>query len=457
MNVLVAGIGGSGVVTLGALLGMAAHLEGKGCSVLDVTGLAQKNGPVTSHVRIANDPGALFATRIGAGAADLVLGCDIVVTAGAEVLSKLAKGRSLVIVNEHVAPTADFATHPDLDLSAGAMQDAIRRSAGDDGCRLLPATELATALLGDAIAANLFLLGYALQLGRLPVGLGALERAIELNGRAVQANLKALAWGRLAAHDLEAALRGRAPRAAPGRDGARHHAGGDRGPARGVPDRVPERRPTRAATASWWSASPPASASARPGGPASPRRWRVTTSSCSPTRTSTRSRGSGRTAPSAGSWSASSRAGTASSCISRPRSRIPRDPDTGRARKWILGPWVFRGLGLLAKLKFLRGTPLDPFGWTEHRRRERELIREYERTLEGLLAGLSPETHPIAVEIASLPEQIRGFDLVKDEHLAAARTRQAELLKSSAPVDRGARPASELCVWATSSAPRGGA
>ena len=176
-GLLVAGVGGTGVLTIGALVGMAAHLEGKGCSVLDVTGLAQKNGPVTSHVRIANDSGALFATRIGAGAADLVLGCDIVVTAGAEVLSKIAKGRTTAIVNVHVAPTADFASHPDLDLSPDAMEEVIRSGAGEAGCRFLPATELATALMGDAIAANLFLLGYALQLGRLPVGVGALERA----------------------------------------------------------------------------------------------------------------------------------------------------------------------------------------------------------------------------------------------------------------------------------------
>jgi indolepyruvate ferredoxin oxidoreductase len=110
-----------------------------------------------------------------------------------------------------------------------------------------------------------------------------------------------------------------------------------------------------------------------------------------------------------------------------PQIMNPRDPDTGRARKWVLGPWVFAGLRLLAKLKFLRGTPLDPFGWTAHRRRERELIREYQQTLDGLLAGLSPENHRIAVEIASIPEQIRGFDLVKDEHLAEARARQTEL------------------------------
>ncbi len=429
VNVLVAGIGGSGVVTLGALLGMAAHLEGKGCSVLDVTGLAQKNGPVTSHVRIANDPGALFATRIGAGAADLVLGCDIVVTSGAEVLSKLAKGRSLVIVNEHVAPTADFATHPDLDLSAGAMQDAIRRSAGEDGCRLLPATELATALLGDAIAANLFLLGYALQLGRLPVGLPALERAIELNGRAVQTNLRALAFGRLAAHDFEAAVRAARPALRPA----------EAAPATTL-EAVVARR------AEFLTAYQNA---------AYARRYRELVERVSARE---RERAPGR----AGLAEAVARYyfkllaykdeyevarlwtdGSFRRQLERefeswdrvelhlaPQIANPRDPDTGRARKWILGPWVFRGLGLLAKLKFLRGTLLDPFGWTAHRRRERELIREYERTLAGLLAGLSPETHPIAVEIASLPEQIRGFDLVKDEHLALARARQTELLNA---------------------------
>jgi len=427
VNVLVVGIGGSGVVTLGALLGMAAHLEGKGCSVLDVTGLAQKNGPVTSHVRIANDPGALFATRIGAGAADLVLGCDIVVTAGAEVLSKLAKGRSLAIVNDHVAPTADFASHPDLDLSAGAMEDAIGRSAGEDGCRLLPATELATALFGDAIAANLFLLGYALQLGRLPVGLGALERAIELNGRAVQTNLRALAWGRLAAHDFAAVERAARPALRPA----------EAAPATTLEAIVARRVEFLTAYQNAAYA----------------RRY---TELVARAAARERERAPGRTGLAeavaryffkllaykdeyevARLWTD----GSFRRQLERefeswdrvelhlaPQIANPRDPDTGRARKWILGPWVFRGLGLLAKLKFLRGTPLDPFGWTAHRRRERELIREYQRTLADLLAGLSPETHPLAVEIASIPEQIRGFDLVKDEHLQAARAKEAELL-----------------------------
>ena len=171
---------------------MAAHLEGKGCSILDVTGLAQKNGAVNSHVRIAADPGDLHATRIGDAAADLVLGCDIVVSASAAGLAVLSPQRTFALVNTCVAPTSDFATDPDLDLSTGSMQQSIRAAAGAD-CHFVAATQLATALMGDAIASNLFLVGYALQRGRIPVGLGALERAIELNGRAVEMNKRALA------------------------------------------------------------------------------------------------------------------------------------------------------------------------------------------------------------------------------------------------------------------------
>ncbi|MDX1648978.1 MAG: indolepyruvate ferredoxin oxidoreductase family protein, partial [Myxococcota bacterium] len=199
-NVLVAGIGGSGVVTVGAILAMAAHLEGKGCSELDVTGLAQKNGPVSSHVRIARDPQAIHATRIPVGGADLVIGCDPVVTTGMENLPRMAPERSRAVLNRHVAPTSDFASQPDLDLSPDAMEEAVRAATGGEAA-FLDATELATALLGDAIYTNPLLLGFAWQKGWLPVGRPALERAMELNGRAVEANKRAFAWGRLLAHD----------------------------------------------------------------------------------------------------------------------------------------------------------------------------------------------------------------------------------------------------------------
>jgi indolepyruvate ferredoxin oxidoreductase len=203
-NVLVTGIGGTGVITVGALIGMAAYLEGKGVSVLDVTGLAQKNGPVTSHVRVAATPEDLHATRIGSGGADVVIGCDIVVSSSPENLGKLAKGRTTPIINRHVAPTSDFASNPDLDLTGASMQAALRAGAGDESCHFVDATRLATALLGDALFTNPFLMGFAFQQGRLPVGLAALEHAMELNGRAVEANKRAFAWGRLAVLDLEA-------------------------------------------------------------------------------------------------------------------------------------------------------------------------------------------------------------------------------------------------------------
>jgi indolepyruvate ferredoxin oxidoreductase len=429
-DVLVTGIGGSGVVTIGALLGMAAHLEGKGCSVLDVTGLAQKNGPVTSHVRIADRPEDLHATRIAAGNADLVLGCDIVVTAGADPLSRMAKGRTTAVVNTHVAPTADFATHPDLDLSPARMEAAIRTVAGDDGCHFLPATELATALLGDAVFTNPFLVGYALQQGRLPIGVAALDRAIELNGRAVERNRRAVAWGRLAAVDLAAVER------AAGRSGAAAMAAAAPADA-SLEALVAHRSQLLVAYQDERYAA----------------RYRTLVE-----RVAAREREACgeplRLAPAVARYAYKLMAykdeyevarlwsdGSFRAQLERefeswdtvrlhlaPQLFNPRDPDTGRARKWALGPWALRAMGLLARFKFLRGTPFDPFGWTAHRRLERQLVREYEATVEELLTRLGPDTLDVSVRIASVPEGIRGFDLVKERHLEEARARQRDLL-----------------------------
>ncbi|HET6951690.1 MAG TPA: indolepyruvate ferredoxin oxidoreductase family protein, partial [Acidimicrobiales bacterium] len=203
-SVLLAGIGGTGIVTMGALVGMAAHLEGKGVTVLDVAGLAQKNGPVTSHVRVYDRPDEVHATRIEAGGADVLIGADIVVASSQECLSKIAADRTALVVNDHVAPTAAFARNPDLDLSATPMRRSLERAAGEKAADFLPATELAEALSGDTIYTNIMLLGYACQSGLLPVSLAALERAIELNGVAVEANKRAFTWGRLAADDRAA-------------------------------------------------------------------------------------------------------------------------------------------------------------------------------------------------------------------------------------------------------------
>ncbi|MEE8580971.1 MAG: indolepyruvate ferredoxin oxidoreductase family protein [Myxococcota bacterium] len=439
---LVTGIGGSGVVTVGALLGMAAHLEGKGCSVLDVTGLAQKNGPVTSHIRIAERSQDLYATRIAVGAADLVLGCDIVVASGAEALSKMAKGRTTALVNCHVAPTFEFAINPDLDLSSQGMEEAIRRAVGDEDAHFLQATQLATALLGDSVATNLFLVGYALQRGRLPVGLGALERAIELNGRAVEMNKRAVAWGRLAAHDLAAVEEAARP----------HQWSSDFPPATETLDELVARRMVflsayqNAAYAQRYEALVERSAARErelgidQGALASAvARYYFKLLAYKDEYEVARLYSDGefrRQLDNQFEGDFKLHLQLAPQFLNR------RDPDTGRARKVSLGAWVFPLLGLLARFKFLRGTPFDLFGWTAHRRRERALIDEYELTLDELLAGLSTENHALAVEIASLPELIRGYDLVKEDSICTAQEKKMELQRAfrlRAPAD-AARP-----------------
>ena len=431
-NVLVTGIGGSGVVTVGAILAVAAHLEGKGCSELDVTGLAQKNGAVSSHVRIARDPAALHATRIANGSADLLIACDLVVATSPENLPKLGPGRSASVVNTDVAPTAEFASRPDLDLRPDAMEETLRKAAGDAGAHFLPATRLATALLGDALATNLFLLGYAFQLGRVPVSLEALERAIELNGRAAEWNKRAFAWGRLAAHDraaLEAAARPLL-----------------RGDAEPVTQTLAELVAHRAELLTAYQSARWA------------QRYREFVE-----RVAARERGLGDgrddLARAAARYLFKLMAykdeyevarlytdGSFSRQLERefegdyklrihlspqflPRFLAPRDPETGRVKKWAIpAPLMFAGFRVMASLRFLRGTPFDPFGWLPHRRLERRLIGAYEATLAELAEGLTAENRPVAVEIASLPEHVRGFDTVKERHLEEAQEKERELL-----------------------------
>ena len=441
VNLLVTGIGGSGVVTVGALLGMAAHLEGRGCTVLDVTGLAQKNGPVTSHVRIADEPDALHATRIAGAGADLVLGCDLVVATGPESLGTMAKGRTVVVGNRDVAPTADFATHPDLDLSPRAMEQALARTVGDEAVHLLPATELATSLFGDAVATNLLLLGYAWQLGRIPVGQEALFRAIELNGRAVEMNRRAFLFGRLLA-------------VAPERVEALAGSGMAEPPA--APS-LPELVERRAAHLRAWGGRRPearfrslveeVAARERELVPGSTRLAAAVARGFSKLLAYKDEYEVARLYTDGGfrRQLAAEFEGDIRLELHLAPPRIPvvdrlvarRDPETGRARKWVVGPWIFPVLRVLARLRFLRGTALDPFD-SEHRRLERRLADEYEARIRGLLPALRPDLLELAVEIAAIPEQIRGFDLVKEAQLEAARARERELLASFEAMAGGA-------------------
>jgi len=437
-NVLVTGIGGTGVVTVGALLGMAAHLEARACSVLDVTGLAQKNGPVTSHVRIGARTEDIHATRIATGAADLIIGCDIVVAANPENLAKLGQGRTTPIVNRHVAPTSEFANNPDLDLSSRSMEAAIQAGAGAERCSFVDATRLTRALLGDAIFTNPFLMGYAFQSGRLPVSLQAIERAIELNARSVDLNKRAFAWGRLAAHDLSAVETAA---------GVGSESRSDSQPREmGVAEIVAQR--TRF-LGEYQNAS-------------YARRYRALVdraaererAACGESEKLTEavahyyakvlaykdeyevarlfSDGSFRRqlqaefeGPYQLQWHA---APPHLPVIDLLMNRL--DPETGRTRKITLGAWMFQVLGILARFKFLRGTAFDPFGRHAHRRLERQQIIDYEVLCEELFDGLQADNLDIAVELASLPEHVRGFDSVKEEQLAAVQDKRNELLNA---------------------------
>jgi len=426
-GIVVTGVGGTGVLTVGALLGMAAHLEGKGCSVLDMTGLAQKGGAVTTHLRIAARQDQITATRIAAGGADLLLGCDLVVSAGPEALRTVASGRTRVVVNEHRQMTGEFALDGDLRFPAAELRAALERGAGRERVEPLAATRLAVALLGDAIAANLLLLGYAWQRGAVPLSAAAIERAIELNGVAVEMNVAAFRWGRRLAVEPEAVA------AAAGLEG--------RPPESGEPAGLEALVAQRADSLVAYQ------------GEALARRYRALVERAA---RAERERACGLE----GLAETVARAyyrllackdeyevarlytdGRFERRLAETFGAVPRlelhlappliarrDPLTGRPRKRAYGPWVLGALRLLARLRWLRGTPLDPFGYSAERRLERRLRRDYEALVEELCAGLDPASHALAVELAAVPLAVRGFGPVKARAAEAAEARQAELL-----------------------------
>jgi len=203
-NIMIAGVGGTGVITVGALLGMAAHAEGKACSIYDMTGLSQKNGAVYSHLRVVDDAQKLGAQKLGQGDANLVLGFDLVAAVGGDSFLAIDRDRTHVIGNSYVTQTSEFQRNPDAQLKVHKLQQDLVNRVGKKHADFFDATGLALALLGNTIAANLFVLGFASQKGLLPVGCKAIERAVELNGVAIPFNLRAFSLGRLWGHDSSA-------------------------------------------------------------------------------------------------------------------------------------------------------------------------------------------------------------------------------------------------------------
>ncbi len=414
-ELLVTGVGGTGVITIGALIAMAAHLEGKGVSVLDFTGFAQKFGPVLGYLRIAASPSALNQVRIDAASADALIGCDVVVSSSPKASATYRVGTRAVL-NRAPMPTGDLVRHRDASLDVDARLAAIARTIGAQNLASFDANALAQALMGDAVYANVIMLGHAWQQGLVPVSLSALERAIALNGVAVDANRRALAWGRLACADPDAVARaaGVAAPPAPSLDdiiGRRERflaAYQDEAWARRYLRLVDRVRKAEAALGS--SALVEAVALAGFKLMAYKDEYEVARLLLD--------------ADFARELSANFEDGfTLRYHLAPPLLAWQRDA-RGRPRKIAFGAWIRGPLRALAALRRLRGTLLDPFGHTVERRAERERIAWYEGVVDELLARLKPATLARAVEIARAPLAIRGFGPVLDE---AARRVTAEV------------------------------
>jgi indolepyruvate ferredoxin oxidoreductase len=430
-NIIVTGVGGTGIVTIGGILGMAAHLEGRGVGVLDMAGLAQKGGAVFSYVRFAKKPDDIHAIRVAAGRADLILGGDIVVTGARKVLAAAKHGATTMVVNTAEFLPGDFTRNADFSLPTEKLKRAITADAGRERTHFIDATRLATALFGQSLGANMFLVGYAYQLGAIPLSSAAIERAIELNGEAVAMNKAAFHWGRRAAVDraqVEALAR---PAAAPSSDALQLSQSLDEVIARRV-----------AYLTNYQDA-------------AYAERYRSLVEKA-------RAAEAVRTPGNSGLTDAVARYlfklmaykdeyevarlyadGSFLAQIAEtfdgdklrfefhlaPPLLARRDRTTGLPRKMSFGPWLLPAFRLLAKLKFLRGTAFDPFGRTQERRTERKLVEDYRAMLNKVLDGLTADNHQIAVALAAIPEKIRGFGHVKQRHLAAAKADEAALFE----------------------------
>jgi len=423
-NVLIAGVGGTGVVTASGLLGLAAHLEGKAVQQLDQTGLAQKYGAVLSHVRIAADAERLHGMRIPAGQVDLLLGADLVVAAGKEPLSMLSAERSAVIVNTHEEMPSNFIRDRDFGFPGRALVAALRSAGRAGDVATLDATRLASALLGDSIGANVLMLGFAFQRGLLPVSGAALYRALELYGRNVGENKLAFDWGRFAAESPT-----EVERLATAKDGEQPRS-------KSLPEAIARREEFLVgyqdrAYAQRYRARLERIAAVeqrvRPGSQALQEavarnyfavlaykdEYEVARLHTDSTFIQSVKRNFG--------------AGVRMSFHFSPPLLARGDPATGRPKKYELGPWVVPVLRMLAKLRWLRGSKLDPFALSADRRLERELLERYEALLDRIESELDDARYDLALELARLPQHSRGYGPIKAAGAARAREIEQQL------------------------------
>jgi indolepyruvate ferredoxin oxidoreductase len=424
-SILIAGVGGTGVVTIGAMLTMGAHLEGKSFSSVDQFGMAQKGGAVTSHLRFAANDEDIAAVKLNTGAADLVLGCDSLVTGDDLALSVMAKDRTKVLVNTNEQITGHFTRDPDLRFPSKHIVERIGDTVGKENVYFVEATRLATRLLGDSIASNLFILGYAYQSGWVPVGADAIEQAIELNGAAVAMNKNAFVWGRHAAVDLKA-VEDFADRAAPNSEM----------PA-GLDEIVLHRSKELTAYQNEDYADRYRSLVARAKKAAADRASGLDGFAEAVARYAYKLMAYKDEYEVARLYTDSRFLKQLEGAFEgdfklqfhlAPPLLTKRHPETGLRDKRTFGAWMLPAMRQLAKLKFLRGTPFDIFGYTEERRRERRMAIDYEQRIDEITESLNHENHALALRIASLPEGIRGYGHVKDQHVKSVAVETENLI-----------------------------
>lgn len=411
-NIFITGVGGTGVVTVGALIGMAAHLEGKGCSVVDMAGLAQKGGSVVSHLRISEKPEQIHATRVSDAEADLILGFDLVVTAGTEGLGKIAPHRTKLLVNVHESITGHFTRDPDYIFPATAMKEDILKKAGNAQLvDFIEATELATSLMGNSILTNMFVVGYALQKGFLPISHEAMKEAIRLNGTSVADNITAFNWGRLAAADFET-VKQFATKVKPiDPDHVISESFGEF-----IQRRIQFLTSYQDATYAERYAALVKKVREQEAQFNSEQFSRSTAQTLFRLMTYKDEYEVARLYTDGHFMRRLQEEFTGKIKLqfhlAPPLLALP-DAKTGEPRKITFGPWIFTVFKILAKFKKLRGTKWDIFGYTAERKMERQLIQSFEEILHTLLPKLNADNVELATEISNCFQQIRGFGHVK--------------------------------------------
>lgn len=440
-DMLVTGVGGTGVLTVGAVLAMAAQIEGKSAKLLDMTGMAQKGGAVVSHLRIAEGMDAIPSARLGVEQADAIIACDLIVASAPDVLTA-AGPKTRFIANEDVLPTGEFQTNQAVDLSAFRFLTALAKRVDEDNIDRFRAGELATRILGDAIFTNFMMVGYAAQKGLLPVGLEAIDEALGLNGVAVAANRRSVALGRLAAHDPELLVK---------------FAGLDDEP-EGEPQTYEAMLASRArhleayqdrAYAEKYLAEMATIYETVRLAPVGNAEGFLTEAARQLARLMAYkdeyevARLYTRPEFMASIEEAFDGDPDLKFNLAPPLLPLGKDRKTGRPRKIALGSWMLPVFRLMAKGKALRGGAFDIFGYTAERRMERALIGEYRDLLRRLATGLTDAKADMAREIAGAAAAIRGYGPVKEAGVEQYRATLEKMLPTfeAAPIVDNSAPA----------------